>query len=124
MGIINMDKPLAIFIYHDSDEAQIRPREIPGGEVHHGDDMWEKTQAFIGADFLEFVSVLYAGGVGKMLVDDNGHAKELPLNSFATGIYWANQLRKHLQNGGKGTTLPSLHPVVGRAVLFPPGAIK
>jgi len=84
--------------------------------------MWEKMTAFVGTSNIEFVNVLYAGGKGVMFVDDQGHSKDLYLNSFATGIYWAAQLRRKFASGGAEISF-SLHPVLGRAVLFPPGAV-
>jgi hypothetical protein len=112
--------PEMVFIYHDQDEQPIKTRPILGGMLYHGDDNWEKATAFVGTNLVEFVTVWYAGGRGKMFVDDLGHQKELPLNTFATGIYWAAQLRRRFVSGEH--TLEA-HPILGRAVLFPPGSI-
>ena len=118
----DMKKTEAFFISHDVDAEPIMVREIPEGKMIHGDEMWEKATAFVGTSNVEFVSVYYAGGRGIMLVNDNGLAEGLPLNTFATGIYAAATLRRYFEGSPK-VSLPSLSPVVGRAVLFPPGSI-
>ncbi len=112
--------PEMVFIYHDQDEQPLKVRPILGGMVYHGDESWEKATAFVGTNNVEFVNVWYAGGKGIMLVDDLGHQKELALNTIATGFYWAAQLRRRFLSGEANL---GLSPVVGRAVLFPPGSM-
>ena len=111
----------ALFIYHDLDEAPIKARDLEG-EVVHGDKMWEKATAFVGTSMVEFVNVWYAGDRAIMLVDDLGQSKGLPLNTFATGLYWAATMKRHFDNRPI-KMLPMLSPILGRAVLFPPGAM-
>jgi hypothetical protein len=108
----------ALFIYPDDELTPVVARAIPGGKVEYKDEMWEKMQAFIGVDFLEHVSVMYAGRVGHLMVDENGLAKNKPLNSFASMLYW-NATIMRIMGGQSENKLKDLSPIVGRAILLP-----
>lgn len=64
----------------------------------------------IGADTLDIVALRHLGHpLHVMLVDDLGIRKELPINSKATDLYWANCI--------PGTT----HQIRGNVVIVPDG---
>lgn len=92
--------------------------EFSDDEDKRAEETLAVLNKFIPPGYIEHVNVFWEGKYMDMFVDEDGHRKRLPVNIWATKIYWNNTIVHQPELADELTEM-----IVGDAVLFKKGVV-